>query len=116
MSLFALLLCLAAGIRPIITSSSDNKLADLQKLSPDVRTINYKTMPDYTAEVQRLTDGKGVDFVVKTTGPGSIPQDISILRQRGGVVSIIGLLDGIGGGKLDPSVLMAVMRKTATLK
>ncbi|KAK4233034.1 chaperonin 10-like protein [Achaetomium macrosporum] len=114
-SLFALLLCLAAGIRPIITSSSDKKLAELQKLSPDVRTINYKTLPDHTAEVQRLTDSKGVDFVVNNTGPGSLPQDIGFLRQHGGVVSLIGFLEGISGD-WEPSALMALMMKTAKLK
>jgi hypothetical protein len=39
----ALILCVAAGIRPIITSSSNKKITVLQKLYPEVRGINYKT-------------------------------------------------------------------------
>jgi hypothetical protein len=56
------LVCLAAGIKPIITSSSDAKLAKLKKLSPCVHGINYNTS-DVKAEVLKLTDGKGVDFI-----------------------------------------------------
>ncbi|KAK1783328.1 putative alcohol dehydrogenase [Copromyces sp. CBS 386.78] len=114
-SLFALLICLAAGIRPIITSSSDKKLEDIRKLGPDVRTINYRTVSDQASEVKRLTDGNGVDFVVNNTGPASIPQDISFLRQRGGVVSLVGFLEGINGD-WQPSAMMALMGKSAKLK
>jgi NADPH:quinone reductase-like Zn-dependent oxidoreductase len=114
-SLFALLICLAAGIRPIITSSSDEKLKDIQKLGADVRTINYKTVSDQAAEVKRLTDGKGVDFVINNTGPASFPEDVSFLRQRGGVVSLVGFLAGTNGD-WQPSAIMALMSKSAKLK
>jgi NADPH:quinone reductase-like Zn-dependent oxidoreductase len=113
--LFALLICLAAGIRPIITSSSDKKLEDIRKLGPDVRTINYRTVSDQASEVKRLTDGKGVDFVVNNTGPASIPEDISFLRQRGGLVSLVGFLAGTNGD-WQPSAIMALMGKFAMLK
>jgi len=113
--MFCLLICLAAGIRPIITSSSDRKLQDIQKLGSDVRTINYKTVSDQAAEVSRLTDGKGVDFVINNTGPGSIPQDISFLRRRGGVISLVGFLAGLNGD-WQPAALMALMAKFAKLQ
>ena len=67
-SMFALLICLAAGIQPIITSSSDEKLEAVKKLDPRVRGINYKTTRDQGAEVRRLTDGQGVDFVINNAG------------------------------------------------
>ena len=113
--MFSLLICLAAGIRPIITSSSDKKLEEIRKLGADVRTINYKTVSDQTAEVMRLTDGKGVDYVVNNTGPASIPEDIGFLRARGGVVSLVGFLAGVNGD-WQPSAIMALMMKTASLK
>ncbi|KAK4200739.1 putative alcohol dehydrogenase [Triangularia verruculosa] len=114
-SLFALLICLAAGIRPIITSSSNKKLEDIQKLGSDVRGINYKTVSDLASEVKRLTDDKGVDFVINNTGPASIPEDIGFLRQRGGLVSLVGFLAGTDGD-WQPSALMALMGKFAKLK
>jgi NADPH:quinone reductase-like Zn-dependent oxidoreductase len=114
-SLFALLICLGAGIQPIITSSSDKKLEDLRKLGSDVRTINYRTVSDQASEVKRLTDGKGVDFVINNTGPASLPEDISFLRQRGGLVSLVGFLAGTNGD-WQPSAMMALMGKFAKLK
>lgn len=113
--MFALLICLAAGIRPIITSSSDKKLEDIRKLGSDVRTINYKTVSDQLSEVKRLTDGKGVDFVINNSGPASVPEDISFLRQRGGLVSLVGFLAGTNGD-WQPNAIMALMFKSARLK
>ncbi|KAI1020001.1 hypothetical protein LB503_006089 [Fusarium chuoi] len=114
-SMFALLICVAAGIQPIITSSSDEKLEAVKKLGSQVRGINYKTTKDQASEVSRLTDGRGVDFVINNTGPASIPQDISFLRQRGGTVSLVGFLDGIGGD-WQPATIMALMGKSARIK
>ncbi|KAK5700478.1 hypothetical protein LTR97_004995 [Elasticomyces elasticus] len=114
-SMFALLLCRAAGLTPIITSSSDEKLESIKKLSPEARGINYKQHPDQVSEVARMTDGKGVDVVVNNTGVGSLITDIGSLRQRGGVVSLVGFLDGFKAD-WDPSALMAMMGKAARLK
>ncbi|EWG45960.1 hypothetical protein FVEG_06591 [Fusarium verticillioides 7600] len=114
-SMFALLICVAAGIQPIITSSSDEKLQAIKKLGSKVHGINYKTTRDQASEVSRLTDSQGVDFVVNNTGPASIPQDISFLRQRGGTVSLVGFLDGTGGD-WQPAAIMALMGKSARIK
>ncbi|KAH7145372.1 hypothetical protein B0J13DRAFT_665642 [Dactylonectria estremocensis] len=114
-SMCALVICLAAGIQPIITSSSDKKLEFVKKMSPEIRGINYKSTPDIATEVQRITDGYGVDIVINNTGPASIPMDISMLRQKGGVVSLVGFLDGINAN-WEPSALMALMGKRASLK
>ncbi|KAF4944692.1 hypothetical protein FGADI_12514 [Fusarium gaditjirri] len=114
-SMFALLICLAAGIQPIITSSSEEKLEAIKKLSSEVIGLNYKTTQDQSSEVKRLTKGQGVDFVINNTGPASIPTDISFLRQRGGTVSLVGFLDGLGGD-WQPSAIMALMGKSARIK
>ncbi|KAK1981518.1 alcohol dehydrogenase [Colletotrichum cereale] len=114
-SLFALLLCLASGIKPIITSSSDEKLEAIKKLGPSVHGINYKTTVDQKAEILRATDGKGVAYVVNNTGPGSIPEDIGFLRQRGGTVSLVGFLDQ-ASADWSPNAIMALMSKSARLK
>ncbi|GKT51469.1 zinc-type alcohol dehydrogenase-like protein [Colletotrichum spaethianum] len=114
-SLFALLLCLASGIKPIITSSSDEKLVAIKKLGSSIHGINYKTTTDQKAEILQATNGKGVDFVVNNTGPASIPDDIGFLRQRGGTVSLVGFLEG-GGSNWEPGAVMALMSKAAKLK
>ena len=87
----------------------------MKKLGPDVHGINYKTTSSQRDAILEITNGKGVDFVVNNTGPGSIPDDISFLRQRGGLVSLIGFLDGFSG-KWEPSAIMALMGKNAKLR
>lgn len=113
--MFSLILCLAAGIRPIITSSSDEKLTAIKKLSPEIQGLNYKTVSDQTAEVQRLTNGRGVHFVVNNTGPNSLMEDISFLCERGGTVSMVGFLAGFDADWA-PGDIMRLMYKAAKVK
>lgn len=113
--MFALILCLSAGIRPIITSSSDEKIAAIKKLSPLIQGLNYKTVTDQYAEVQRLTNKRGVHFVVNNIGPKSIMQDISFLCERGGVVSLVGFLAGFDADWA-PGQIMSLMQKAARLQ
>jgi NADPH:quinone reductase-like Zn-dependent oxidoreductase len=96
-SSFALQFAVAAGARVIITSSSDEKLARAKALGA-TDGINYKSTPDWAAEVRRLTDGRGVDHVVEVGGPGTLQQSIASARL-GGVVSLIGVLTR---GQIDP--------------
>jgi NADPH:quinone reductase-like Zn-dependent oxidoreductase len=114
-SIMALRLCVAAGIRPIITSSSNKKITVLQKLYPEVRGINYKTTSDQGAEVKRLTDGRGIDFVINNTGPQSLIQDIGFLCERGGSVALVGFLQGVEGD-WQPRQIMDTMMKSAKIK
>ncbi|KAI5195543.1 alcohol dehydrogenase [Aureobasidium subglaciale] len=111
-SLFALLICLGAGITPIITSSSDNKLVGLQKLAGDktIHTINYRNTPDWAEEVLKLTDGKGVDVIVNNVGASSIEQNFAALK-RFGTISLVGFLGGAPDNM--PDVTMAILQKSA---
>jgi NADPH:quinone reductase-like Zn-dependent oxidoreductase len=112
-SLFALLICLAKNIIPIITSSSDEKLAGLQKLAPagkEVLTINYRKTPDWAEEALKLTDGQGVDALVNNVGASSMDQNFKALK-RFGTISLVGFL----GGTPDkmPDVTMGILLKSA---
>ena len=113
--MFALILCLSAGIRTIVTSSSDDKIAAIKKLSPLIEGLNYKTVTDQYAEIQRLTNKRGVHFVVNNTGPESLMVDISFLCERGGTVSMVGFLAGFDADWA-PGQIMSLMHKSAKLK
>jgi NADPH:quinone reductase-like Zn-dependent oxidoreductase len=58
-SVFGLQLAAAAGAKPIITSSSDTKLARARELGA-FGTVNYRTNPEWQNEVRALTGGAGV--------------------------------------------------------
>lgn len=70
-SVTALILAKAVGATTIVTSSSDEKLDFVQTRHGADYRINYKTTPDWASEVQRITDGKGVDHVIEVGGPGT---------------------------------------------
>ncbi|HEY5705183.1 MAG TPA: NAD(P)-dependent alcohol dehydrogenase [Terrimicrobiaceae bacterium] len=102
-SLFALQFARMHGGRVIATSSSDTKLARIRELGA-CETINYKTAPDWDAEVRRLTRGVGVDHVVEVGGAGTLPKSVNAARIEGSV-AVIGVLTR--GEGLDPiKVLM----------
>jgi len=81
-SVWGLQLAHAAGLRPIIISSNDEKLARARELGA-VETINYRTTPEWQDKAKRLTGGRGVDLVVEVGGKGTMPRSISAARMGG---------------------------------
>lgn len=107
-SIFALQLAKLAGARTIVTSSSDDKLDRARALGAD-ELINYKTTPDWGAQVKKLTGGIGADHIVEVGGSGTLSQSLRGIRA-GGEISIIGVLSG-GKGELNITpVLMRNIR------
>jgi NADPH:quinone reductase-like Zn-dependent oxidoreductase len=91
-AIFGLQFAKLRGARVIITSSSDEKLARARALGAD-DTINYRTTPEWEAEVLRLTDGRGADNVLELGGAGTLAKSIASVRP-GGQVSVIGIVTG----------------------
>ncbi len=93
-STFGLQFALLAGARVLVTSSSDEKLARAMALGA-AGAINYRTHPEWEREVQRLTDGRGVDHVLDVGGAGTLARSIGSVAA-GGRVAMIGVLTGVG--------------------
>ena len=93
-SIFALQFAKARGARVIVTSSSDAKLERARSLGAD-QGINYATTPNWSAEVRRLTDNRGVDVVVEVGGENTLTQAMQCTRVGGSIV-VIGVLSGFG--------------------
>jgi NADPH:quinone reductase-like Zn-dependent oxidoreductase len=91
-SVFGLQLAAAAGAKPIITSSSDAKLARARELGA-FGTVNYRSNPEWQNEVRALTGGSGVDQVLEVGGQDTLPRALQALAY-GGHVAIIGGLSG----------------------
>jgi NADPH:quinone reductase-like Zn-dependent oxidoreductase len=91
-SIWALQLAKAAGLRAIITSSSDAKLARARELGAD-ETINYRTTAEWQEEVLRLTAGRGVDLTVEIGGRDTLNRSVAATRMGGTVV----LVGGVAG-------------------
>ncbi|KAK0708824.1 alcohol dehydrogenase [Apiosordaria backusii] len=119
-SIFTLILALAAGFEPIITSSSDTKLENLINSFPDrvgkINGYNYRTFPKQVAKVKELTNGKGVNIVVNNVGTASILDDLESLVVRDGVVSLVGYLDGLKAGWHHAELAIQLIKKAANLR
>lgn len=91
-SVFALQFAAAAGLRTIVTSSSDQKLARAKALGAS-EIINYKSTPNWDEEARKLTNGRGVDHVIEVGGSDTLPRSLRAIRI-GGAISVIGVLTG----------------------
>ena len=91
-SLFGLQLAKAAGLRTIITSSSDEKLSRARALGAE-ETINYHATPEWSRRVRELTGGTGVDLVLEVGGPATVNEALHSVRF-GGRIALIGFLSG----------------------
>lgn len=107
-SIFAQQMAHAAGIRTILTSSSEEKLARAKELGAN-ETINYRDIPNWEEKVLELTSGRGVDVVVEVGGAGTLEKSVASVRV-GGRISLVGILSG---GQMDPT---SIMRKSVRLQ
>ncbi len=94
-SIFALQFAKAAGAHVIITSSSDEKLERARSLGAD-EGINYRQVPEWGKEVQKLTGGLGVNHVVEVGGAGTLAQSMQAVGFAG-KIALIGVLTGFQG-------------------
>lgn len=98
----------------IITSSSDAKLQRAKDLGA-THGINYKTTPDWAAQVLQLTQGQGADLVIETGGPATLSQSIRAVAE-GGVISAVGILTGASGDAAQMAVSLELITRNAALK
>lgn len=95
-------------LKVIVTCGSDDKCAAALDIGAH-HAINYKTH-DFVEEVQRLTDGKGVEIVLDMVGGSYLPRNMACLADDGRNVTIAVQ----GGMKAEISVL-EIMRRRLTL-
>ena len=107
-SMFALQFAKVAGLRMIVTSSSDEKLERVRSLGAH-ETVNYKRNENWDAEARKLTGGEGVDHIIEVGGSGTLPRSLKAVRM-GGAVSVIGVLSGVEPNVTPREILMNSVR------
>jgi len=107
-SVLGLQLARAAGLRTIVTSSSDDKLARARELGAH-HTINYGTIPEWHEEVLHLTGNLGASVVLEVGGKGTVNRSVSAAAM-GGTVAIIGGVSGFGG-EVNPATLLSSAKR-----
>jgi NADPH:quinone reductase-like Zn-dependent oxidoreductase len=91
-SIFGLQFAAAAGAKPIITSSSNDKLRRARELGA-IGTVNYREDENWQHEVRRLTSDAGVDHVLEVGGRDTLTKAIEALAFD----SHIALIGGLSG-------------------
>jgi NADPH:quinone reductase-like Zn-dependent oxidoreductase len=109
-SIWALQMAKAAGLRTIITSSRDEKLERARSLGAD-HTINYRRNSEWQEEARRITGGRGVDVVVEVGGDGTLDRSVASIRS-GGTVALVGGVSG-WAAKIE---IQPVLFRAASLK
>jgi NADPH:quinone reductase-like Zn-dependent oxidoreductase len=107
-SVFALQFAKSAGLRTIVTSSSDAKLERVRSMGA-AETTNYQQKPDWEDFARKATDGVGVDNVIEVGGSNTMPKSLKAVRT-GGLVSVIGLLSGVEPAVPPTAILMNSIR------
>ena len=107
-SVLGMQLARAAGLRTIITSSSDEKLQRARELGAH-HTINYQSTPEWHEEVLALTQGRGANVVLEVGGKGTVNRSVSAAAM-GGTIAIIGGVSGFGG-EVNPASLLATAKR-----
>ncbi|WQF76723.1 Putative GroES-like superfamily, alcohol dehydrogenase-like, NAD(P)-binding domain superfamily [Colletotrichum destructivum] len=113
-SVTGLILAKAAGATTIITSSSDSKLKHVQETYGADFAINYKTTPDWSQEVLKITKGQGADFIFENGGAGTIAQSINAVAY-GGSIAVIGFLSSCSHDQM-PDVAALALSKGAVVR
>ncbi|KIW79387.1 hypothetical protein Z517_05999 [Fonsecaea pedrosoi CBS 271.37] len=92
-AMIALKLGRTAGLKVILSSSSDAKFGRIkaQFPTPPLLTVNYAKNPQWHQEVLDLTGGAGVDLVLEMGGTQTLVKSMKCTR-RGGTVSQVGYL------------------------
>ncbi|MDN4037105.1 NAD(P)-dependent alcohol dehydrogenase [Massilia sp. YIM B02443] len=107
-SILGLQLARAAGLRTIVTSSSDDKLARARELGAH-HTINYANIPEWQDEVLHLTGNLGASVVLEVGGKGTVNRSVASAAM-GGTVAIIGGVSGFGG-EVNPATLLSSAKR-----
>lgn len=93
-----------AGARVFVTAGTSDKIDKCKALGA-IAGINYK-QADFVAEIERLTDGAGVDVVLDFIGAPYLARNLNILKTKGRLLQV-----GLMGGSTAEIDLGIVMRK-----
>ena len=104
----AIQLARARGATVIITAGSDEKCAACLALGAH-HAINYKSQ-DFVAEVQRITEGRGVDVVLDMVAGPYVAREVECLADDGRLVII-----AVQGGVKAEFNAALVLRKRLTI-
>ncbi|KAG9240264.1 hypothetical protein BJ878DRAFT_304344 [Calycina marina] len=105
----------ASGAEVIVTSSSDAKLEQANKLGA-AHTINYRTNKDWEEEVLKVTNGEGADIIFENGGAQTLRKSFECVKF-GGLINCIGYLSGkVDAADDRTNTNLLALKRNVTLK
>ncbi len=98
-----------SGAYVIATAGSDEKLEKVKEIGVDA-TINYNTS-DFSQEVKKITEGKGVDLIFDQIGASVWENNLKSLKTKGRIL----LVGVVGGGQTTFNFGPVIMRDLSVL-
>lgn len=102
---------LGGGREIFVTTSSEEKIEFCTKELGATAGINYKTH-DFAQEIERLTNGQGVDIIIDFVGQSHIQKNLDCLSKDGTIVA----LAAMSGTLVDKLDISAFVRKRVAIK
>ncbi|HEY0458796.1 MAG TPA: quinone oxidoreductase [Pyrinomonadaceae bacterium] len=97
------------GLKVIGTASSDQKLQLVANLGAD-KAVNY-TEEDWTDEVLKATDGRGVDWIIEMVGGAIVGKNLKVLAKHGTM-----WIYGAASGEDFKVSVLSLMEKNHTIR
>lgn len=102
-ALLAISLAKASGARVIVTTSSAERAAQVQRLGADL-VINRNEVPNWSKTVREFTGGAGCDRVVELGGAATLMESVKA-SKIGGIIILVGNVTGNNAELFLPLVL-----------
>lgn len=99
------------GAAPVIVvGDNSERLATAKQMAADY-TINIHETPDVVAEVKRLTNGEGADYVLEAVGTSKTYEQAFAMLRRGGKLESFGICADDDLAKLAPAQFVLQEKK-----
>lgn len=105
------LLAKLRGAAPVIVIDSQQKRLETAKAMSADYVIDITKTPDAVAEVMKLTDGVGVDYVIEAVGKSQTYEQAFKMIRRGGKLEAFGICSDDDLAKLPPAAFVLQEKK-----
>lgn len=109
-TIHALLAKLRGAAPVIVIDSQQNRLETAKMMAADL-VIDITKTPDAVAEIMRLTDGIGVDYVIEAVGKSQTYEQAFNMLRRGGKLESFGICSDDDYVKLPPAQFVLQEKK-----
>jgi len=99
------------GAAPVIVIDSQQKRLEMAKMMAADLVIDITKTPDAVAEVMRLTDGIGVDYVIEAVGKSQTYEQAFNMIRRGGKMESFGICSDDDYVRLPPAKFVLQEKK-----